>query len=62
MTKPIKRRKFRKSCEQYMRERMQDNRSREVEQLFNQFERDAIREQLSKDAPTRAKENGDIRI
>ena len=39
-----------------MHERMQDNRSRQVQGVFSQLEADAIREMLSKDAPTREKE------
>jgi hypothetical protein len=52
----MKRRKPRKTFEQIAHERMQDNRSRQVQDTFNQFEADAIREFLSKDAPTREKE------
>ena len=46
----------RKTCAQYIAERASANRDRQVEQLFSQMEADAIRERLSKDAPTREKE------
>jgi hypothetical protein len=56
----LKRRKPRKSFEQIAHERMQDNRTREVQGLFNQFEADAVRERLSIDAATRERQRQEL--
>jgi hypothetical protein len=53
MTRRITKRKYRKSCEQIMHERMQENRSRQVEQLFTTLEGQALREFLKTDAAQR---------
>jgi hypothetical protein len=39
---------------------MQDNRTREVQGLFNQFEADAVRERLSIDAATRERQRQEL--
>lgn len=56
MSKPVKRRKYTKTCQQAMFERMQENRSKQVQQLFSQLEMDARRELLMKDAAQRERE------
>lgn len=48
--------KRQKTCQQIIAEKMQDARTRKVQETFNQLEADAIREFLSKDAPTRERE------
>lgn len=51
----------RKSCGDYIRERIMRNRDRAVEEFFSQLERDARREQLiGTDAPTREKEKHEL--
>ena len=48
--------KRRKTCQQIIAERIQDNCTRKVQDTFNQLEADAIREFLSKDAAQRERE------
>jgi hypothetical protein len=48
--------KRRKAAAQPIDDRVSANRDRAVEEVFSELERLVIREQLSKDAPTREKE------
>lgn len=51
--------KPRKSCGDYIREKAMQNRDRQVEELFNEFERAALLERLNKDAAQREREQRD---
>jgi hypothetical protein len=59
MKRTAKKRKRTLSCADYMADRASANRDRQVEQVFCDLERDALRERLNIDTPTREKEQHD---